>query len=124
MLCDASFKNFTSYSVYNFFTVMQCDTIYAKRCFGCTEKLIDSLFSLPYICRSKCLYTAVECHDIVHELSLIIFLCGIVFWQPFSALMLLVGQQEEHPALKNSSNEVLAWLSGGSEVQLTCIWLS
>jgi len=40
-----------------------------------------------------------------------------------SALTLLVGQQEEHPACKNLSDEVLAWLSVWSEVQ-TCIWPS
>ena len=39
----------------------------------------------------------------------------------FSALMLLVGRQEGHPACKNSSGGVLAWLSVWSEMQ-TCIW--
>ena len=39
----------------------------------------------------------------------------------FSALMLLVGRQEEHPACKKLSGGVLAWLSDWSEVQ-TCIW--
>jgi len=39
----------------------------------------------------------------------------------FSALMLLVGQQEGHPACKKQSGGVLAWLSVWSEVQ-TCIW--
>ena len=38
----------------------------------------------------------------------------------FSALMLLVGWQEGHPACKNLSGGVLAWLSIWSEVQ-TCI---
>jgi len=37
----------------------------------------------------------------------------------FSALMLSVGQQEEHPACKKLSGGVLAWLSVWSEVQ-TC----
>jgi len=37
----------------------------------------------------------------------------------FSALTLLVGRQEGHPACKNLSGEVLAWLSLWSEVQ-TC----
>jgi len=41
----------------------------------------------------------------------------------FSALMLLVGRQEGHPACKNLSGGVLAWLSAWSEVQ-TCIWPS
>jgi len=41
----------------------------------------------------------------------------------FSALMLLVGRQEEHPACKKLSGVLLAWLSVWSEVQ-TCIWPS
>jgi len=41
----------------------------------------------------------------------------------FSALTLLVGWQEGHPACKKLSGGVLAWLSVWSEVQ-TCIWLS
>ena len=36
--------------------------------------------------------------------------------QPFSALTLLVGQQEGHPACKKLSSGVLAWLSVWSEV--------
>ena len=42
---------------------------------------------------------------------------------PFSALTLLVGRQEGHPACKKQSGGVLAWLSVWSEVQ-TCIWPS
>ena len=38
----------------------------------------------------------------------------------FSALTLLVGRQEGHPACKKLSGEVLAWLYVWSEVQ-TCI---
>ena len=38
-----------------------------------------------------------------------------------SALMLLVGRLEGHPACKKLSGEVLVWLSIWSEVQ-TCIW--
>ena len=41
----------------------------------------------------------------------------------FSALTLLVGQQEGHPACKKLSGGVLAWLSVWGEVQ-TCIWSS
>jgi len=47
------------------------------------------------------------------------------FWcYAFSALTLLVGQQEEHPACKKLSDEVLVWLSVWSEVQMICIWSS
>ena len=41
----------------------------------------------------------------------------------FSALTLLVGRQEGHPACKKLSGGVLAWLSVWGEV-LTCIWPS
>jgi len=41
----------------------------------------------------------------------------------FSALMLLIGRQEGHPACKKLSGGVLAWLSVWNEVQ-TCIWPS
>ena len=48
---------------------------------------------------------------------------GISGMLTFSALTLLVGQQEGHPACKKLSGEVLAWLSVWSKVQ-TCIWPS
>ena len=41
----------------------------------------------------------------------------------FSALTLLVGRQEGHPACKKLSRGVLAWLCVWSDVQ-TCIWPS
>jgi len=41
----------------------------------------------------------------------------------FSALTLLVGRQEGHPACKKLSGGVLAWLSVWSEKQ-TCMWFS
>ena len=49
-----------------------------------------------------------------------IFYCDI-FFQPFSALTLLVGRQEGHPACKKLSGGVLVWLFIWSEVQV-CIW--
>jgi len=39
-------------------------------------------------------------------------------------LTLLAGHQEEHPACKKLSDEVLVWLSVWSEVQMICIWSS
>jgi len=39
----------------------------------------------------------------------------------FNALSLLVGRQEEHPACKKLSGEVLTWFSVWSEVQMICI---
>jgi len=46
--------------------------------------------------------------------------CNDVFVPAFSALTLLVGRQEGHPACKKLSGGVLAWLSVWSEVQ-ACI---
>ena len=54
--------------------------------------------------------------DIFDEL-IVSMLCA------FSALTLLVGRQEGHPACKKQSGGVLAWLSVWNEVQ-TCIWPS
>jgi len=50
-------------------------------------------------------------------------LCILFLHICISALTLLVGRQEGHPACKNLSGEVLAWLSVWSEVQI-CIWPS
>jgi len=46
-----------------------------------------------------------------------------VMTRAFSALTLMVGRQEGHPACKKLSGGVLAWLSAWSDVQ-TCIWPS
>jgi len=42
----------------------------------------------------------------------------------FNALTMLVGHQEDHSACKRLSDQVLAWLSVWSEVQMICIWSS
>ena len=47
----------------------------------------------------------------------------LVLTNAFSALTLLVGRQEGHPACKKLSGGVLAWFSVWSEMQ-TCIWPS
>ena len=48
---------------------------------------------------------------------------SVVVVYAFSALTLLVGWQEGHPACKKQSGGVLVWLSVLSKVQ-TCIWPS
>ena len=48
---------------------------------------------------------------------------GTLYLYLLSALTLLVGRQEGHPACKKLSGKVLVWLSDWSEVQ-TCIWPS
>jgi len=50
-------------------------------------------------------------------------LLHLVFNYAFSALMLLVGLQEWHPACKKLSGGVLAWLFVWSDVQI-CLWPS
>jgi len=47
----------------------------------------------------------------------------LVYCVSFSALTLLIGRQEGHPAWK-LSGEVLVWLSVWSKVQMICIWSS
>ena len=51
------------------------------------------------------------------------FIDNVIFAHMHWALTLLVGQQEGHPACKNLSGGVLAWLFVWSEVH-TCIWPS
>ena len=62
---------------------------------------------------------------VVLQLIVDYFLCSTGYPNvlAFSALTLLVGRQEGHPACKKLSGEVLAWLSVWSKVQ-TCIWPS
>ena len=55
-----------------------------------------------------------------------LLLCCIVYvflFRAFTALTLLVEQQEGHPACKKLSDGMLAWLSVLDEVQI-CIWPS
>jgi len=40
----------------------------------------------------------------------------------FGTLTLLIGHQEEHPACEKLTDEVMAWLSVWSEVQMICVW--
>jgi len=50
----------------------------------------------------------------------VVFMCISWCVLAFSALTLLVGRQEGHPACKKPSGGMLAWLSVWSQVQ-TCI---
>ena len=64
------------------------------------------------------------CHRVRRELLLFIIYKNLYrLINAISALTLLVGRQEGHPACKKLSGGVPAWLSVWSEVQ-TCIWLS
>ena len=55
--------------------------------------------------------------------SVCIFVFFVLALCAFSALTLLVGWQEGHPACKKQSGGVLVWLSVWRKVQ-TCIWPS
>ena len=63
------------------------------------------------------LHWCVESKHSTAEKKLLLFLLS------FSALMLLVGRQEGHPACKKLSGGVLAWLFVWSDGQI-CIWPS
>ena len=70
------------------------------------------------------LFIFVDSTNLVRTVS--VKLTEIIFYDricAFSALTLLVGWQEGHPACKKLSGEVLAWLSVWSEVQ-ACICLA
>ena len=54
---------------------------------------------------------------------MILLVFDVIACHAFSALTLLVGQQEGHLACRKQSGGVLAWLSVWSEMQ-TCIWPS
>jgi len=61
-----------------------------------------------------------------HDDSIVNIFIGISWLLLFvavSALTLLVGQHEGHPACKKLSSEMQAWLSVSSKVQ-TCTWPS
>ena len=68
-----------------------------------------------------CLFQAGCCEPL--QKAIVLLYLYILFSIAFSALTLLVGRQEGHPACKKPSGGVLAWLSVWSKVQ-TCIWPS
>ena len=59
-------------------------------------------------------------HIMVIIIIILLLLYYYYYYLAFSALTLLVGRQEGHPACKKLSSGVLAWLSVWSEVH-TCI---
>jgi len=60
---------------------------------------------------------------LIRDIVVIAYCMFVIIPSAFSALMLLVGRQEGHPACKKLSGGVLAWLPVWSELQ-TCIWSS
>jgi len=115
---------------------IQSDLVHTY-CFGTSAIRPQSCFY--WYCYSKTLLqqTSVDCPKrLLHQRSIVskmghghlitpqfkwLWIITVHHWHSsFSALTLLVGWQEGHPACKKLSGGVLAWLSFGSEVQ-TCI---
>jgi len=71
-------------------------------------------------CSQKVLKERVTHHSLQEIICVLIIITTLHNLVIFSALTLLVGRQEGHPACKKVSGGVLAWLSVWSEVQ-TCI---
>jgi len=67
-----------------------------------------------FVCLSVCLFASIS-------LELLVQFHHFYVTYAFSALTLLVGRQEGHPACKKPSGGALAHLSVWSDVQ-TCIW--
>jgi len=110
------YKTFVTYTVF-------CSMIALSRP-DLREKVVSSvcyallsLWSPGFLCLYR-----LSCRPVRH----CVYGCMLAYIQrshAFSALTLLVGRQEEHPACKKLSVGVLAWLSDWSEVQ-SCIWPS
>ena len=95
---------------------MLCECVYVSVLY-----LFLFLFS---VCIKNGKYIYIQHRDIYTLMKQCIFSIFCLYnTLAFSALTLLVGRQEGHPACKNLSSGVLAWLSVWSEVQ-TCIWPS
>ena len=92
----------------------------------CTAIVVCRAGSMKLV---RCLYVCPSHHSHAAAASLLLSAmpAGDIIRQrqprAFSALTLLVGRQEGHPACKKLSGGVLAWLSVWIEVQ-TCIWPS
>jgi len=91
-----------------------CDYIVIDMCAQTGDPLFVKTVHFVSCNHSTDWYIVVKCLRTVE-------FCVHLHSSAFSALMLLVGRQEEHPACKKLSGGVLAWLSDWSEVQ-TCIW--
>jgi len=75
----------------------------------------------PYQTKEQPQIIIIWTHLLIKALKCSVYVCcKLLLHHAFSALTLLVGWQEGHPACKKLSGEVLEWLSAWSEVQ-TCI---
>jgi len=85
----------------------------------------SQVLSLPsQSCTSKVKITetsAVAAAAVIPVKGMIQCGCNVTGFRRPVSLTVLVGRQEEHPACKKLSDEVLAWLSVWSEVQMICM---
>ena len=88
---------------------------------SCLNQLL-LVFILIYL-ESDCLFVQLYTGTVGGMIVELFLLKHNVLSLAFSALTLLAGRHEGHPACKKLSGEVLAWLSVWNKVQ-TCIWLS
>ena len=75
------------------------------------------------VVQKTCGIVSIVSYSLLSSADWLIHKCILCNVLAFSALTLLAGRQEGHPACKKPSSGVLAWLSVWSEVQ-TCIWPS
>jgi len=113
-VCIQPFTTFTASSVRSVYTIYYIYYIFA---FSALTLLLGGRHML--ILLALCWW-----HYVINigKFKAIIF-SVFSFGHVFSALTLLLGRQEGHPACKKLRGEVLAWLSVCSELQ-TCIWPS
>jgi len=88
---------------------------------------LEQIMILPVYCCNKIVtvFVTVNTDAIIAKINLCIRLYFCLHWPhiTFNALMLLVGQQEGHPACKKLSDGMLAWLCVWVKVRI-CIWPS
>ena len=75
--------------------------------------VIGSFRHLSVVLKGQIAFLRTNCSQSNYIFYIFCILCYIC---AFSALTLLVGRQEEHPACKKLSDEVSVWLSVWSEV--------
>jgi len=106
-------------------TLLDCE-IYSQ-----LWQLWSCVLKLSACPRSLCAGICMQCISVfklflcnkLYAFSLFYFYFLLFLGEAFSALTLLVGRQEGHPACKKLSGRVLSWLSVWGEVQI-CIWTS
>jgi len=94
--------------------------LFAKLLWTLVNQFMDGQMGRRMTDRRTCSLTFVLMRVCNVCMNLFILFTVLVERIAFSALTLLVRQQQEHPACKKLSGGVLAWLSVWSEVQ-TCI---